>query len=399
MILCKDIRSTTESTCGTANTTSSEGSRTTAAVPIIPDRHPCITTVEMPMQFPKPTLESAQWMRCTKTSESILVRDPITLDIFEASNVLYTTDDWNSLSPESGYWIRNTIKKALFGRVVRAVVLRRCCSHDGCEWELTDVECAIKVLSKSKIVHNRKKFGEDPMKEIAAMQYMKRCGRAQSHVLTPVEVLADSKYIFVVLPLCKGGELFDRLDMKGRFCEDESRHWFSQICRGISTLHHSGVCHRDLSLENILIHDDGSCHIIDMGMSLRVPQHREHTKCPRRVLISPQGRCGKVNYMSPEVYRNDESFDPQAIDVWSAGTILFMMLTGAPPFQRPCSSDPCFPWIASGQLSELLNAWGINGVSMEALDLLEGMLCVDSEKRYTLQQVINHPWMRNDFAH
>ena len=56
------------------------------------------------------------------------------------------------------------------------------------------------------------------------------------------KVLADSKYIFIVLPFCKDGELFDRLDNAGEcFDEKESRHWFKQICQGVHSLHQAGV--------------------------------------------------------------------------------------------------------------------------------------------------------------
>jgi len=307
------------------------------------------------------------------------------------SNILYNATPG---ATEFGYWVRETLRKALFGKVVRAFVLRRRSANaphrSRCIWELTEVECAIKVSSWSKIQSNYDKGStlEDPLKEIGAMQYIRKCGRVESHVLTPVEVLADSKYIFVVLPFCKDGELFDRLDNANEcFDENESRHWFKQICQGVHSLHQAGVCHRDISLENVLIHGD-SCHVIDMGMSLRVPQHEQPD-----VLLTPQGRCGKYFYMSPEIYANREAFDPYAIDVWSTGAVLFMMLTGAPPYQKPTPSDESFQWIMAGKIPELLEAWD-RKLSPEALDLLQGMLRINPTERYTLEEVMNHPWMK-----
>jgi len=368
---------------------------------------------EEPIAFQKAKLDRGKWVR----SHNTLVHDPSIDKYFEVSNVLFnnetiTASDGSKTKGMFGYWIRETIRKALFGKVVKAYVLRRRPSsakhYNSCKWELFDnVECAVKVLTWSKIQKNMetKETMEDPLKEIAAMQCMKRCMSTESHVLTPIEILADSKYIFCVMPLCKDGELYDRLEKtQDCFGEGEARYWFRQIIEGVNTLHRAQVCHRDISLENVLIHG-GSCHIIDMGMSLRIPQHKKvmedsmHlTEEERRIrekksmYISPQGRCGKFYYMAPEIYANKEAFNPYAIDIWSAGAVLFMMLTGAPPYERASYSDSCFQWIASGRLSELLSAWG-RDVSTEAIDLLQGMLCVDPSKRLTTEEVLRHPWV------
>jgi serine/threonine protein kinase len=338
-------------------------------------------------------LDKCQWVR----SHNSVVYDPIPNKYFEVSNILFNSE---SGSGEFGYWVRETIRKALFGKVVRAFVLRRRAPtsdhYSSCQWELSGAECAIKVLSWSKIQKNVQTNDtlEDPLKEIAAMQYMKRCSNTESHVLTPIEILSDSKYIFVVLPLCKDGELYDRLEQtKDCFDEGEARYWFRQIAQGVKSLHKAGVCHRDISLENVLIHG-GSCHIIDMGMSLRVPQHIASTidEQSKNILLTPQGRCGKYYYMAPEIYANREAFNPFAIDVWSTGAVLFMMLTGAPAYERPCKMDPCFQWIMSERLSELLEAWN-RKLTPDAIDLLSGMLSVDPEKRLSLDQVLSHPWV------
>ena len=70
-----------------------------------------------------------------------------------------------------------------------------------------------------------------------------------------------------------------------------------------------------------------------------------------------------------------------------------MMLAGAPPYQKPTPSDQSFQWIMSGKIPELLEAWD-RKLSPEALDLLQGMLRINPTERYTLEEVMNHPWMR-----
>jgi serine/threonine protein kinase len=96
-------------------------------------------------------------------------------------------------------------------------------------------------------------------------------------------------------------------------------------------LQREGVCHRDLSLENVLV-DGDKCMIIDMGMCLRIPYNDQSkpsavtdvTRGSVRRLMKPQGVCGKHNYMSPEIFANTDSFDGFAIDLWAAGVILYI---------------------------------------------------------------------------
>ena len=179
-----------------------------------------------------------------------------------------------------------------------------------------------------------------------------------------------------------------------------------------------------MSLENLLVHKDGAL-IIDMGMCLLVPycdegpasltacfdnmkmnggnQHQQlpsASRCPisgrlrRRSLIKPQGTCGKWIYMSPEVYGNEEPFDGFAVDMWAAGVILFLMLTGFPPWERACRSDERFHYMTGGYLVQMLTEWEI-GLSSDAMDLLQRMLFLDPKDRLSLEQVRAHPWMVN----
>lgn len=213
-------------------------------------------------------------------------------------------------------------------------------------------------------------------------------------------------------------------------------------------MQHVGVCHRDMSLENLLVHQDGAL-IIDMGMCLMMPyednaaasslaasfnqmnmngaaqvnnagnlqqqQQLLQTKrlqalngAPtqqqqpllfsgrqrRRFLIRPQGTCGKWIYMSPEIYQNKDPFDGYAVDMWAAGVILFLMLTGFPPWERACQTDERFHYMTAGYLVQMLTEWEI-GLSSDAMDLLQRMLFIDPKDRLSLDQVRAHPWMAN----
>jgi serine/threonine protein kinase len=95
--------------------------------------------------------------------------------------------------------------------------------------------------------------------------------------------------------------------------------------------------------------------------------------------------------MSPEIYHSRKPFEGGAVDVWTAGTILFCMLSGNRSYQRPHESDTQYYWMVNG-LRRLLSDWGIM-LSEEALHLLENILQVDPRLRFTLDEIVNHPWM------
>jgi serine/threonine protein kinase len=207
-----------------------------------------------------------------------------------------------------------------------------------------------------------------------------------------------------------------------------------------------------MSLENLLVHNESGALIIDMGMCLRIPflddatpaasQGQPYpqltasmqnmsvangghptqapyaipsTSAPAisasapncnslplvrngrvrpRSLILPQGTCGKWIYMSPEICRDKEPFDGFAVDVWASGVILFLMLTGFPPWDRASPTDERFKYMTAGYLVQMLTEWNL-GLSPDALDLLQRMLFLDPKDRLSLDQVRAHPWMVN----
>lgn len=341
-----------------------------------------------PGVFPEPKIGC-----CADPVRPVRLYNPATGE----SEVISGNDARIIISEESdrGYLIEDVLRKAIYGQVNKGHVLEFNLSTGA--WEMTCTSCAIKALDWRSVRENsrsRRRKDEDPLTEIAAMQYYRDQlrGSKATNVMTSVEVLRDDATLYIIMPFCKDGELFDRVEATvSGFHEDEARHWMKQLTRGIQSLHDVGICHRDLSLENVLVHN-GTCQIIDFGMCLRMPE-ADIVQGDKRPLVTPQGSCGKLFYMSPEVYNNREAFDGEAIDVWSAGVMLFMMLIGSPAYGKPDPSDDCFAWITTGRLPHLLKSWGVS-LSLEAVDLMEGMLCVDPKRRLTLRQVMNHPWFK-----
>jgi serine/threonine protein kinase len=304
---------------------------------------------------------------------------------------------------DRAYWLQNRVRKAMFGSVYVGHLLQRpmnvAYDETITHWETTGQVVAIKEVSRQMMTQARAcGAAEDPRREHAAMQYvydmvghqerpaqaMERCG-----VMMPQDWLQDEHYCYLVMPYCDGGELFDRVGNVGRFSEDEARHWMHQILNCLETLHTAGITHRDLSLENVMIHKDRAV-IIDMGMSLNVPF--DHNR--QRRLITPQGAAGKMKYMAPEVYANHEGgFDGYQIDLWAVGVIMYIMLTGEVPWQMPHHSDLKFAKFTDGWIEPYLKNQGFP-ISANALCLLQRMLWLNPQDRLCLHQVRAHPWMQ-----
>ena len=223
------------------------------------------------------------------------------------------------------YWPQRRLQDAIYGAVWACLVLQR---HHGVAaddaaraagvepgseaapivWEITGKYVAIKMVEWARVHHMRGRLLEDPVKEVAAMQLL---GAQHPHVLGSSEVLQDGDFLYSVMPYCRDGDLFGIVVQYAEesggeigMPEPVARHWFRQILWGLHHLQTQGVCHRDLSLENILV-DGDKCMIIDFGMCLRVPYNdpktpgavTDVTRGSNRRLIRPQGVCGKHNYM------------------------------------------------------------------------------------------------------
>jgi Protein kinase domain len=242
-----------------------------------------------------------------------------------------------SASPRSeqvlAYWPQRRLQDAIYGSVWACLALRRhfgvaaddAARAAGVEpgssaapivWEITGQHVAIKMVEWARVHHMRGRLLEDPVKEVAAMQLL-ATPAPHPNVLGSTEVLQDGDFLYSVMPYCRDGDLFgivvqyaEESGGDAGMPEPVARHWFRQIMRGLHHLQLQGVCHRDLSLENVLVHAD-VCMIIDFGMCLRVPYNDPRNTSAvtdvtrgtiHRRLMRPQGVCGKHNYMVRSVF-------------------------------------------------------------------------------------------------
>ncbi|EEC47258.1 predicted protein, partial [Phaeodactylum tricornutum CCAP 1055/1] len=199
------------------------------------------------------------------------------------------------------------------------------------------------------------------------------------NVLGCIEVLQDDDFLYCIMPYCAGGDLYGAVMKNFRPNEKQARTRFRELLAGLSHLQNKGVCHRDLSLENLLLDETDQVVIGDLGLALR------------RCLITAQGICGNLTYIAPEIIAG-EDFDGYAVDLWSAGVILFIMLVGRAPFRWAHNSDQRFAQISSNRLREMIKHIGIP-LSNTVIDLLQNMLCREPNKRLLLREILSHPWM------
>mmetsp|Transcript_4477 Transcript_4477/g.6048 ORF Transcript_4477/g.6048 Transcript_4477/m.6048 type:complete len:498 (+) Transcript_4477:104-1597(+) len=218
--------------------------------------------------------------------------------------------------------------------------------------------------------------------EISIMAFMLEKLKDSRHIIKMSDVFDEAKSVHLVLELCEGGELFERIIEKGHFSEQDASRIIKQICMALRDLHSMHIHHRDMKPENILFvdnSDDSSIKVMDFGLS--------------HILGTPDamvGLFGSLDYIAPEALLNKTYYD--VTDTWAVGVILYILLSGYPPFYSENTREKQMS-IVQGRYDFDEPIW--ERVSKEAKQLIQGLLVVDHKKRLTASQVLEHPWVRD----
>ncbi|GMH01333.1 hypothetical protein Nepgr_003172 [Nepenthes gracilis] len=244
-----------------------------------------------------------------------------------------------------------------------------------CTDKETKEKLAVKSISKRKL--RTAVDVEDVRREVAIMSTLPE----HPNLVKLRATYEDNVAVHLVMELCEGGELFDRIVARGHYSERAAAGVARTIAEVVRLCHVNGVMHRDLKPENFLFankRENSPLKAIDFGLSVFFRPGERFTEI-----------VGSPYYMAPEVLKRN--YGPE-VDVWSAGVILYILLCGVPPFWAETEQGVALS-ILRGVIDFKREPWP--QISDSAKSLVRQMLEPQPQKRLTAQQVLDHPWIQN----
>uniref|UniRef100_A0ACD5UMS3 Uncharacterized protein n=2 Tax=Avena sativa TaxID=4498 RepID=A0ACD5UMS3_AVESA len=242
-----------------------------------------------------------------------------------------------------------------------------------CVEKASGKEFACKSIAKRKLV--TEEDVEDVRREIQIMYHL----AGHPNVISIVGAYEDAVAVHLVMELCAGGELFDRIIQRGHYSEKAAAQLARVIIGVVEACHSLGVMHRDLKPENFLFvnqKEDSLLKAIDFGLSIFFKPGEIYSDV-----------VGSPYYVAPEVLMKHYGCE---VDVWSAGVIIYILLSGVPPFWDE-SEQGIFEQVLRGDLDFSSEPWP--SISNSAKDLVRKMLNRDPGKRLSAHEALCHPWV------
>uniref|UniRef100_A0A8D2ELX1 non-specific serine/threonine protein kinase n=1 Tax=Theropithecus gelada TaxID=9565 RepID=A0A8D2ELX1_THEGE len=235
------------------------------------------------------------------------------------------------------------------------------------------------MMNFSNIMNYMKLLGQSDLPriktEIEALKNLRH-----QHICQLYHVLETANKIFMVLEYCPGGELFDYIISQDRLSEEETRVVFRQIVSAVAYVHSQGYAHRDLKPENLLFDEYHKLKLIDFGLCAKPKGNKDYHL---------QTCCGSLAYAAPELIQGKSYLGSEA-DVWSMGILLYVLMCGFLPFDDD-NVMALYKKIMRGKYD--VPKW----LSPSSILLLQQMLQVDPKKRISMKNLLNHPWIMQDY--
>ena len=256
---------------------------------------------------------------------------------------------------------------------------------------LTGRVVAIKSFKKTK----EAKHNSNLNKILYETGLMKRFNHP--NITKILEVFHDEEYMLIIMEYINGGNLFNFVKKRRKLSEKTAKFLFRQIILGIKHIHSQNIVHRDIKLENIIIDLNNNVKICDFGIGKVINSADE-------LLYD---KCGTPMYMAPEIILSNKKngYKGFPVDIWSSGITLYIMLSGTLPFavKNKSIEELSLKDMKSKKESSNLKYQIVNGypkkikkISSEAKDLLKGLLNKNPDKRLTCDEILNHPWLKED---
>jgi len=232
---------------------------------------------------------------------------------------------------------------------------------------------AIKTIQKSSITKDM----TERAKFFSEVDILKRTDHP--NIVRLYEFYEDEKYFHLVTEHVEGGELFDYLIKFKMLTEPIAANFMRQVLSAVSYCHSNNIVHRDLKPENLLLDKeapDATVKIIDFGTSTITDSKMQLTQ-----------KYGTAYYIAPEVLKKDYN---QKCDIWSCGVILFILLSGSPPFYGR-NENEILSRVQKGEFSMKDPVW--NKISTSAKRLLKRMLDYNPKTRISASEALQDDWI------
>lgn len=205
------------------------------------------------------------------------------------------------------------------------------------------------------------------------------------NIITMFDFGYNKDWAWIALELAENGELFDKIEPDLGVDQDVAHFYFTQLINAVGFMHSQGVAHRDIKPENLVLDSAGNLKLTDFGLA-----------CVFKKKTGPKKKCtkscGSPPYAAPEIV--SESYDPSICDIWSAGVVLFVLLTGKIAWEMPVMEDKDFAYYIRNKGEVLISPW--NKIDLGALSLLRKILVVDVDERITIEKIQQHQWMTRE---
>jgi serine/threonine protein kinase len=237
----------------------------------------------------------------------------------------------------------------------------------------TSERVAIKVVNKELVERE-----ETLDNEIDILSQVDHPNIVKMHAIFDTE-----EHLLIVMELMEGGELYEEIIQRTVFTEKEAAIIVKQLLDALVYLHHRGIVHRDLKLENLLLAKKGdlTVKLADFGLSKLFNG------------ASLKTACGTPFYVAPDILlASDDSGYGPAVDMWAVGVLLYILLSGRLPFSGD-DDEELFRNIMEGKL--VWKSPQFDEISNEAKDLISHLIVVEPEDRFSAQEALAHPFIKS----